>query len=70
MKVSTIDTTVRQALLSVLLASLMMTAGCSGILSDDSGSAGAGTPTLTATAGDGTNNASHSSLAKTHTSVV
>jgi len=58
MKVSTTDTTVRQALLSVLLASLVVTAGCSGILSDDNGSDGAGTATPTATTGDGANNSS------------
>jgi len=56
MKVSTTDTTIRQALLSVLLASLMVTAGCAGILSDE-GSNG-GTPTSTATAGGGANNTS------------
>ena len=54
----TADTSVRQALLSVLLASLMVTAGCSGILSGESSSDGAGTPALTATAGDGEKNAS------------
>jgi len=58
MKVSTTDTTVRQALLSVLLASLVVTAGCSGILSGDNGSDGAGTATPTATTGDGANNSS------------
>ena len=56
MKMSTTETTVRQALLSVLLASLMVTAGCAGILSSDSSSNGAGTPT--STAGGGANNTS------------
>jgi|GEM_PF-2109049 uncharacterized protein YceK len=58
METSATDTTVRQALLSVLLASLMMTAGCAGILSDESSSNGAGTATSTTTAGDRTNNTS------------
>jgi len=47
MEISINDTTGRQALLSVLLASLIVTAGCAGILSDGGDSGGGATPTPT-----------------------
>lgn len=55
MKTFTTDTTARQAILSILLASLLVTAGCAGILTGESSSNEAGTSTPTVTAGERVN---------------
>jgi len=62
MKTSATDTTARQAILSILLAGLLVTAGCAGILNGESSSNVEGTSTPTGTArervNDTTNNTS------------